>query len=418
MPNGLRRNLIHDVFNFKVMMFRKSVLKKLLLAVAGLFACGVASAAVDEESPAPAYHLGGVTVYPGIGVVVKNDSNIFRYGDTDPGKRSSKITVLSPSLVLQARKDADTYLLAYNAGVGRYSNSPADNYVDQKFLGEAEMELTARSTLKIQPEYLIGHDDRGSTFGAATAEPNTWRSTGLNGSFSYGAEEARGNVMFALGYTDLQYRNNRDVTTDYDKKMASAGGTFYFRVQPKTSLLMNAKHTDISYNQTAYPLNSKEDRVMVGVKWEATAQSTGEVKIGQLHKKFDSTLPSYSGGSWEGDVLWSPVPYVNADLISSRQTNETTLAGSSTILLSNSGANVAYDLNDRVTLHFNGYQTKEDFVGANRVDHTNTYGLKAEYKFRSWLIGGAEYTNSAKTSNNTLNDYSRNIFLLSVRTVL
>lgn len=400
------------------MMLKNSVLNKSLLVLAGLFACGAAGAAVDEESSAPAYRLGGVTIYPGIGVVLKNDSNIFRYGDTDPDKRSSKITVLSPSLVLQARKDADTYLLTYNADIGRYSNSSADNYVDQKFLGEAEMELTTHSTLTIQPEYLTGHDDRGSTFGAATAEPNTWHSSGLNGSFSYGAEEARGNAMFALGYTDLQYRNNRDVTTAYDRQVASAGGTFYFRVQPKTSLLVSAKHTAIAYKQTGSLLNSKEDRYMVGLKWEATAQTTGEIKIGQLQKKFDSTLPAYSGGSWEGDVRWSPVTYVNVDLISSRQTNETTLLNSSTILLSNSGANVAYDLYDRVTLHANGYRTKEDFAGVGRIDHTNTWGLKAEYKFRSWLIGGAEYTSSAKISNNSLNDYSRNIFLLSVRTVL
>lgn len=400
------------------MMFKKSVLKQSLLAVAGLFACAVASAAVDEESSAPAYRMGGVTAYPGFSVVLKSDSNIFRVGDADPDKRSSKITVLSPSLVLQARKDGDAYSLAYIADIGRYSNSKEDNYVDQKFLGLAELGLSTQSTLTIQPEYLIGHDDRGATFGPATAEPNTWHSSGLNGSFSYGAEEARGNVMFALGYTDLQYRNNRAVTTDYDRKMASVGGTFYFRVQPKTSLLVNAKHTAISYNQTGSLLNSKEDRYMIGVKWEATAQTTGEIKIGQLHKKFDSALPAYTGGSWEGDVRWSPVAYVNVDLISSRQTNETTLLSSSAILLSNSGANIAYDLNDRVTLHANGYQTKEDFVGVGRIDHTNTFGLKAEYKFRSWLIGGAEYTSSAKTSNDSLNDYSRNIFLLRVRTVL
>jgi hypothetical protein len=87
-------------------------------------------------------------------------------------------------------------------------------------------------------------------------------------------------------------------------------------------------------------------------------------------------------------------------------------------LVSMSGANFAYDLNDRVTLHANGYQTFEEFVGADRLDRTNSFGLKAEYKFRSWLLGGVEYTSNVKTSSDPLNDYTRNIFMLSLRTVM
>lgn len=396
----------------------KPKILKVVVAYSCLLACGAAQAAVAEDSAAPVIHLGGVSAYPGLAIIEKRDSNIFRLPDADSTKRSSMITVLSPSVVLQAEKAADTYSLAYNADIGRYSNSSADNYVDQKFIGLAELGLSTSSTLNIQPEYMIGHDDRGSTFGTATTEPNTWYSSGLSGTFSYGAEEARGRVVLDLGYTDRQYRNNRTVTIAYDKKLTSVGGTVYFLVQPKTSLLVSAKNTGISYKQTGSILNGNEQRLRVGVKWEATAQTGGEIQVGQVQKKFDSTWPTYTGGSWEGAVRWSPVSYVNVDLTSSRAPSETTLAGSSTILVSNSGMNAAYDLNDRVTLHANGYQLKEDFVGASRVDHTNTSGLKAEYKFRSWLIGGAEYTNSAKTSSNPLNDYKRNIYMLSVRSVL
>lgn len=399
-------------------MIRIFWLIKFLLALAGLLAISVASAAVDNEPSAPAFHFGGVTVYPGLGLVLKNDSNIFRLPDANSNKRSSKITVLSPSVELQVQKDAYTYSLDYIADIGRYNNSSADNYVDQQFLGLAELGLTTRSTLKIQPEYLIGHDEHGATFGPFTAEPNTWHSAGLSGSFSYGAEEARGKAVLDVGYTDQQYQNNRTLSMAYDKSLTNMGGTFYFRVQPKTWLLMNAKHTGISYKLANSPLSGNEQRFMVGLKWKASAQNSGEFKIGQLQKKFDTTYATNTGVSWEGALSWSPVTFVNADLFSSKQPYETTLANSSTILVSNTGADIAYDLNDRVTLHANGYQIKEDFVGANRSDSTNNFGLKAEYKFRSWLVGGAEYTNSAKTSNDPQNDYKRNIFMLGVRSLL
>ena len=397
-----------------------SALKKSLLALAGFFACGMANAAAPAyaDSSAPAYRLGGVTAYPGFDLALIYDSNILRYGDANPDKRSSRITVFSPTVVLQAEKGAQVYSLAYIADIARYSNSPADNYVDQEFHGLAELGLSIRSTLTIRPGYLIGHDDRRSTFGTPTTEPRTWHSTGLNGSYSYGAEGARGRLVFDLGYSGLQYQNNRAITVAYDRKLTSVGGSFYLRARPKTSMLVTAKHTGISYQQIGSIRNGNEQLLLAGVKWEATAGTSGEVKAGRLQKNFDSTAQSYSAGSWEGDVRWSPVSYIKVDLVSSRRTNESTFAGSSAILTSNSGANIAYELNDRVTLHANGYRVKEDFVLASRVDHTDTWGLRVEYHFRSWLVGGVEYTNSARTSSDPLNDYTRDIFMLSVGTEL
>lgn len=359
-----------------------------------------------------------MNAYPGFSVVLKQDSNILRLPDADPGRRSSSITVLSPSLLLQAQRDAHDYSLAYNADIGRYGNSSEDDYVDHNFLGEAVLELSTRAKLTIRPKYLIGHDDRGSTYGALTTEPNTWHSTDLDASYAYGAQDARGKAVLELGYTDLQYQNNRSVTVDYDKKLNEVAGTFYFRVQPKTYLLVHAKHTGIEYQQPGSLLNSKENRYMLGVKWEASAQTTGEVRVGQLHKKFDSSLKSYTGGSWEGAVHWSPMAHIKVDMLTSKQTNESTLLGSSAIVSGNFGANVSYVVNDRVTLRANGYRLKEDFTGVSRADHTDTFGLSADYEFRSWLLGGVEYTNSARDSNSPLDEYRRNIFMLSLKTVL
>jgi len=402
---------------WEFMMIRKSALNKLLMLAVGMFSAVMANAA-NEEYSGPAYKFGGVTAYPGIGIAVMHDSNIFRLNDADPAKVSSVISVISPALKFLAQQDANEYSLAYKADLGYYNNSSADNYVDQNLLGIADLELTSSATLKIMPEYLVGHDDRGSTYGVATSKPNTWDSAGLNGTFGYGAEEARGHIDLDAGYTDRQYQNNRSLTVAYDRKITNVGGTVYLRVQPKTSLLFNVKQTTISYKDSASILSSREQRLMLGAKWEATAQTTGEVKIGQVEKKFDSGLETFSGSSWEGLVRWTPVSYVKVDVISSRQPTETTFAGSRTILLSLSGVNVAYDVNDRVTLHANGYQTFEDFVGADRLDRTNSFGLRAEYKFRNWLLGGVEYTNNVKTSSDPLNDYTRNIFMLNLRTVM
>lgn len=392
-----------------------------LLALMCWLVVGTAHA-VANETVAPVLHFGDLSVYPGLVFELKHDSNIAR--ESDKNKISSVVSVLSPSVMLQAEKDVYAYSFNYIADIGQYSKSSTDNYVDQSFLGKAEIGLSTRATLNIKPEYFIKHDDRGSTY-AITSEPNKWISRGVSGSLAYGAEEARGKVLFEAGHTDQQYQNNRTLTRDYDKTLIDLGSTFYLRVQPKTWVLAQAKQKNISYKSATFSslfqpaLSSSEQRVMVGLKWEATAQSSGEIKIGQLQKKFDSATYSTSRSvSWAGLVSWTPLSFVNVNLFSSKEANETTLQGSSAILLSNTGADVAYTLNDRVSLHASGYQLKEVFLGSSRADTTDNFSMKAEYKFRPWLVGSAEYSNSAKTSNTAGNAYKRDILTLGVHSLL
>jgi hypothetical protein len=384
-----------------------------LLLVSGLMMCGLANAA--EESAAPSFKLGNVSVTPGLGVAVKNDSNIYRQTNAT----ASTISVVSPSVMFKADKEELTTSLAYLVDIGSYTKDAADNYIDQKVLGQAEFELSSRNTLKFSPSYLIGHDDRGSTFGASTTEPNKWSAAGVAAAWAYGADEASFRTVLDMGYNARNYDNNRTVTTAYDKTLTTVGGTAYFRVMPKTSLVLHAKNTGINYKDTTSSLDGSEQRLMAGLKWEASAQTTGEVKVGQLQKKYSTSAnTTLTGTSWEGLVSWSPVSYLNIDLISSKAPVETTLAGTKAINVSNTGLTVAYDLNDRVTFKADGSQVKEEFVGVTRSDSTDNFGVKAEYKFRSWLIGEAGYTSSTKTSNAANADFKKAIFAVGIRSAL
>lgn len=372
-------------------------------------------AVVEEESSAPAVRVGGVTLYPGLSIVEKSDNNIAR---TNVAKQSSMITVVSPSVVMQARKAADVYSLAYRADIARYSRSSGDNFNDQQLKGVAELAYSTRVTLRFTPEYIAGHDERGSTFGAPTLAPNKWHSTGVGASFTYGAEEARGRFVADLGYQDRQYDNNRAVTVDYDKTLRDAVGSFYFRVSPKIFAFVQAADTRISYKSAISTLSGNEQRYMIGATWSATAQTSGSFKMGQVNKKFDSSLrPAHKGNSWEGAIRWSPREIVRVDYVTSRKPSESTGVGNM-VLLTNNLFNVAYDVTERTTLSLNTGKLTEDFTGAARRDDTKSNGLKAEHKLRSWLIGSVEYNVSSKKSTVPTADYDRNIFAISLRTEL
>lgn len=397
-------------------MSKRSVVLRFAVSYACLVAVGAADAAVSEGSSAPAIGMGGgVTAYPGLSIVEKSDSNIF---SSNANKRSSLVTVVTPSIMLQAKKAADAYSLTYNAAIGNYSHSSPDNYVDHNLLGAAELSVSTRASLKILPEYKVGHDDRGTTFGPGTATPNTWHSTGISGSFSYGAEGARGSIVLDAGYQDRQYENNRVVTVAYDKTLSDLAGAFYFRMSPKISSFVQVTNTHIAYKDVASTLNGDERRYLVGATWDATAQTSGSFKIGQLRKNFDlAARTDFTGTGWEGNVNWSPREFIRVDWITGRKPSESTGVGNF-VLVTNNMLDLGYDLTERTTLHFNAGKVTEDFKGNGRSDDTRSYGLKVEYKLRSWLVGGVEYTDSVKTSTAPTSDYNRNVFTVSLRTRL
>ncbi|MBY0579298.1 MAG: outer membrane beta-barrel protein [Burkholderiales bacterium] len=383
-----------------------------VVAVGCVFVCGTVVAAEGDSAAVP---LGPIQAYPSVGLALKSDDNIFM---SNANKKSSTIEVLSPIVKLVAQNRDDIYGLTYRADLGRYSSSSADNYNDQSLVGKADIVASTRAAFRLQPEYLLQHDPRGSTYGAGTAVPNRWREAGISGVFYYGSEGAKGRVEVAAGYHATKYLNNRNLTVAYDKKITDLGGTFFYRVMPKTSLLFEAKNSKIAYDLAGSTLNSNQRDLLVGAKWEATAKTTGDFRIGQVQKKYDSgTRSSFTGMGWNGLVQWDAKPYSRVTLDLSRMPVETTLAGSNFIWTTSSTADWAYDWNDRITSHLSYNQYSEDFKGLGLGTKTNNYGMGVDYRMRRWLKTSLNWANSVKTVNQAAYsnfNYDRNIVMLTL----
>lgn len=374
--------------------------------------------AVQEDSEAPMFYTHGVAAYPGFAVTEKHNDNILR---SDANKQSSLITVLSPSVLVQGKSGANVYSLTYNADIGRYASSSADNFEDQNLSGVAELSFSTRASAKIAPMYQIGHDDRGAFYSPLTATPNTWHKSGIGGSFTYGSDESIGRIVLEASTYDIRYQNNREITTAFDRSLDDVAGSFYYRAAPKVFTFVQLGDTRIAYRDSASPLSGHEERAMVGATWNATAQTTGSFKIGQLRKKFDSSqMQTFTGSSWEGKMRWSPVEFARLDLVSSRRTYETTGIGSF-VLNTYNGLDFGYDVSQRTTVHVTASRLTEEFGQTDRVDTTPAFGLKGEYKLRKWLKMGAEYARAVKSSTGftgTSPEYHQNIFAVNIHSEL
>lgn len=392
------------------------------LAAAAFFAGAAFAQSQQPTQPvAPSgpagFPVGPMTVYPGIDLAIGHDDNLFLQ-PTAP--KSSRFTVVSPYVRAEARPGPHKFDIGLRIDDGRYHSSAADNYTDYSLLGNGDIVFSGRAGLKLRAEHRHGHDARGSTDRAISGEPDEYDNTGIDGVFRYGAPGARGRIEIDAGAFARRYTNNRLTTEAADRDTGQLGGTFFWRVMPRTELLAQVGFRDIDYQLAASTQDSTESRYLVGVKWEATAKTTGIAKIGRLKKDFDSPLrQDFSGSSWDVGVRWSPLTYSVFDLNTSKQTDESTGFGDA-IVTKLYGLTWSHAWTSRLrTQALANYRT-ETFSGAavGREDDTTSWGLRVGYDFRRWLRFGAEYTHFDRDSNTAGFDYKRNLLLFTVGATL
>jgi hypothetical protein len=366
--------------------------------------------APPQSGPA-SVQMGDTPVYlsPYLGAALGHDDNLFL---SHTNEKASNFYAVSPGFTLDARDANKVFQASYNAQIGRYTSSSADDYIDQTARAQLDMALDRRNFLHLGLEYLRGHDPRGSTDRPIQNQPDRYRQQTPSATYALGAPGAQGRVELYYDDPHRVYLNNRDVTSVSDRNTQEFGGAFYWRVMPKTYVMAEARETNIRYDQPS-AFSADEYRYYAGVTWEATAATSGTIKVGQLHRDFKSDLePDFTGSSWEGMITWAPRTYSKFDFYTTRQTNESTGLGSF-ILTSIAGVSWTHNWNSQVTTGVDARYVKDDYQGFDRNDRTAILGLKAGYKFRRWLTLGAEYTYWKRDSNIDTFDYNRNLFLIT-----
>lgn len=361
--------------------------------------------------------VGPMVVYPAIEASMGHNDNLF---SSNINKGSSTQTTISPSVRAEAKIGPHSFDAAFRLDKTSYSSSPADDNTIYSLLGNGNLVLSGRAGLKLRAEYRRGIDPRGSTDRAGSATPDEWVNQGVEGIFSYGAPGARGRIEIDAAAYSRRYQNNRATTVVSDRDTTQLGGTFLWRVAPKTEILALAQTRSVDYALDTSTQSSTEMRYQVGAKWDATAKTSGIVKFGLLEKKFNNSgRTDFSGSSWDAAVRWSPLTYSVFDFSTSKSTNESTGTGDF-LLTQLYGVNWNHAWNSRFSTAALANWRKDEFLGTNggRVDKTSTLGLSATYQWQRWLRFGGSYTMTDRTSNPNTFDFTRHLWMLTVGATL
>jgi hypothetical protein len=408
------------------------IIRKTVLVSGILSALTCASAALAQQIPVPirpayiypavqgpASRVAGATsvqvadtpLYftPYLGLAGGYDDNLF-YAPSN--EKSSYLYVISPGLRFDARDASKVFSLEYQSQYGVYTSSRNDDYWDHNVLAAFDTIMAPSLYGHIDYLFVHGHDPRGLTDRPAQDHPDKYELSRPAVTLAYGAPGARGHLEAYYSYAYRKYINNRDTTIGSDRETPEYGAAFYWRVMPKTNVLIEARRTDQDYLLSTSPLDSTENRYYAGVTWEATAATTGTIKYGTLKKRFESDLPGYSGNSWEALVSWLPRTYSRFDFYSGRYPIESTGLGSF-ILSDATGVIWTHNWNSLLSTGLNARFQHDRYQNFSRNDDISSVGLHVGYKFRRWLTLGAEYTYMKRDSDLDQYDYTKNLFFVT-----
>lgn len=392
--------------------------KRALLLGASIGFASVANAQQAIPTPPGGMPVGPLIAFPGVDVSISHNDNIFL---SNTPTTSSTITTVSPYIKFEGKSGANKFDFGFRHDDARFSGNSAENNSSTALTGNADFVLSGRAGLKVKAEHRYGADPRGTSNRPAGPTPDEYINQGIGGVFSYGAPGAQGRIELDASAYSREYQNNRTLTDVADVDTNTYGGTFFWRIAPKTELLFQIQESDRDYQLGTSTLDSTERRYLVGAKWEATALTSGTFKVGRQKKDFDSsTRPDLSSASWDVGVRWSPLTYSSVDLNTSKATSESTSGIGDAILGTTYGLSWNHAWNSRFSSVIKGDWKKEEFkgTGGGREDKTTSLGVKLTYQMQRWLKFGGEYTRTDRDSNLNASDYKKNLWMFTVGATL
>ena len=371
-------------------------------------------------TPPGAVRMGPLAVYPEVRYELMRNDNVLLQAPSSGLVKSDTIQVLTPKVRAEAKQGANTFGAGIGAQFGRYSDLSSDNYNNNNAFANADLNPDTRVRLRLRADHVDAHDPRGSTNDPLTPTPNRYRQQTLGGIFGYGAEGAQGRFELELGRMDKRYTNNASSGVQGNNRDDNiVGGTFFWRIAPKTSLLAQARRTGIDFRDDTTTLDSTQMQYLAGVTWEATAATTGIVKVGTVKKDFKvGTRADVSTPSWDAQIQWTPLTYSKWDFILSRNWRETTPGFGDTVLATASTVRWTHNWTSQFATLATGSYGTDDYKGVDRNDKIPSLGLRATYQMRRWLDLGADYTWSKRDSNIDSADYKKNVIMLFVNATL
>lgn len=388
----------------------------------------MAAAVSDADHKAAALYLGPFDLIPALKFDQSYNDNLFY---NDHNKKASWVTHINPGFQLELKRHLNSLNLTYALLDSIYANSPQDDFIDHFLNANAHLEFNHRNQLELTSGFSFAHNMRGTALSNGIPipnflnEPDQYHTQNHNAVYQFGSDGAPGRIQLQLGYNDYIYDNHPTRTLKWDRNDIQAGGTFFYKVMPKTSLLVEFIHKTVNYPNPSKPrYDSTTMTYLGGVTWKAAGKTTGTIKLGFFDKQFDdrSRQPNnFTGFTWQVGVNWQPLSYSQFNLNVSQAVLEPFLYGN---LIDQNlySLDWKHQWGSKLSSTVSLSSTTSNYPGSipSRSDDMKAYSIGLDYRMQRWLNLGLSY--SYRSLNSTLSrqtsgsfvDYGQNIMMFNL----
>ena len=374
--------------------------------------------------------MGPGKLYPELTLITSYDDNLTSSAFSEIETFG---LLVSPHLTYEIKNSKNRYLFEGELTSMTYEGSGQDDYLNNRFQLGYEYTPTKRTFAGIRGEYFKSHDARGTEqtegVGELARSPDRWHHFLVEGNGSYGSQKSKGRAELDIGYISKDYDNHRERTFARDRDDTYANARFYYRVMPKTSVVLEGRFTNINYDQdpvkvprasvdsSSSSLDSNMYEALIGVTWKSTYKSTGFAKFGYINKDFDSSNRKDSDGfNWNVGIEWQPKTFSRFNFSTSRSYNETDGFGDYTEsdTIAASWNHQWHKLSPKLGTTVDVSYTENTFPGSDsgREDDLFSVGVAINYKMQRWLKMGGGYRYDDRDSSLNLFSYDSNHFEL------
>jgi hypothetical protein len=354
---------------------------------------------------------GPLDVTPTVIFSQSNNNNIYSAGSNET---TSSISVVNPTILAEIVSGDSLYSLDAKLFNGIYSQESNDNYTDYSLAATADIALKKSYKLSLGASISGNHEDRGSGVTQGTTSfttPVEFDKDVFSVGYTIGSDDSIYRLQLDAGLENTEYTNFKLFTANRNFGKEILGATLFYKFSSKTDAFVeyNTVTFDYDVDLGIFDRSGNEDKILVGATWQATGNTAGTIKIGNVDKDFDgSTRASFSGTTWEAQVDWTPSEQTLVTVNSSHTPRETSTGGNF-IEAASTSVNWNQSWTSIVSTTISASFGADDYDGSSRSDDLTNYGISLDYQFRRWMTVGVTYENTDSNSNNDTFDYDRNI---------
>jgi len=356
--------------------------------------------------------MGPWEIHPYINIEETYDDNIYL---EDSNEKDDWIITISPGLRINGELREHEFAIEYRAEFLDYSDYKSNDTDKHYFGGSAKFRFPEGWSLNIKENFV-------KTYDPATSEQTALEDRTRNDvSIILGYDKTE-NLNFELGYENItdDYKN----LSDLDKSENVATLTGYYKLFPKTSILLEYAYGDITYDNPTNS-NSTYNQVRAGLKGELFNKLSGTIKFGYQERDYeDSAKKDFDGGVLYSSLIYDVSRRTQLEFNGKVGVTESSYTSNNYYDFYEFGLAAVHELTGKWKISLDMSYGENDYpvettetITAKREDEIFAQKVGLDYQLNEWVGTKLEYQHKERASNHTAFDYKDNKIIFKIMAV-